>query len=176
MLYKFLCINSKEKKVSKNAFFTVPNDLVLAMELYWALLLVQSLSHIRLFCDPWSVAHQVSLSKGFLRQEYWSGLPFTSPGDLPDPGIRPGSPALAGRFFSTEPPGKPVLHLHSYQKKKKKKSLLKRESFHLKMKNPNIPRKRIHCLLFLVYCNIIVQRYINKIPLSKQRNVGIFFF
>ena len=56
------------------------------------------------------------------------------------------------------------------------KSLLKRESFHLKMKNPNIPRKRIHCLLFLVYCNIIVQRYINKIPLSKQRNVGIFFF
>ena len=58
--------------------------------------------------------------QGFLRQESRSGLPFTSSGDLPDPGIRPGSPALADRFFSTEPPGKPVLHLHSYQKKKKK--------------------------------------------------------
>ena len=43
---------------------------------------------------------------GFLRQEYWSGLPFPSPGDLPDPGIKPVSPALTGRFFNTEPPGK----------------------------------------------------------------------
>ena len=44
---------------------------------------------------------------GFLRQEYWSGFPFLSPGDLPDPGIKPASPALAGRFFTTESPGKP---------------------------------------------------------------------
>ena len=44
---------------------------------------------------------------GFFRQEYWSGLPFLSPGDMPDPGIRPGSPALAGRCFTAEPPGKP---------------------------------------------------------------------
>ena len=44
---------------------------------------------------------------GFPRQEYWSGLPFPSPGDLPDPGIEPFSPALAGRFFTAEPPGKP---------------------------------------------------------------------
>jgi len=43
----------------------------------------------------------------FCRQEYWSGLPFTSPGDLPDSGIEPKSPALAGRFFTTESPGKP---------------------------------------------------------------------
>ena len=46
------------------------------------------------------------MSMGFSRQEYWSGLPFPSPGDLPDPGIKPLSPALAGRFFTTEPPGK----------------------------------------------------------------------
>ena len=46
------------------------------------------------------------LSMGFPRQEYWSGLPFPSPGDLPDPGIDPVSPALAGGFFTTEPPGK----------------------------------------------------------------------
>ena len=52
-------------------------------------------------------SHQVPLSMGFPRQEYWSGLPFPSPGDLPDPGIKPKSPALAGRFFTTEPPGKP---------------------------------------------------------------------
>ena len=44
----------------------------------------------------------------FSRQEYWSGLPFPSPGDLPDPGIEPTSPALAGRFFTTAPPGKPM--------------------------------------------------------------------
>jgi len=60
------------------------------------------------FATPWSVAHQVPLSMGFPRQEYWSGLPFPSPGDLPDLGIEPTSPALAGGFFTNEPPGKPL--------------------------------------------------------------------
>ena len=55
----------------------------------------------------WTVARQAPLSMGFPRQEYWSGLPFPSPGDLSDPGIKSMSPALAGRFFTTEPPGKP---------------------------------------------------------------------
>ena len=50
---------------------------------------------------PWNVALQVLLSMGFLRQEYLSGLPFPPPGDLPDPGIKPVSPALAGEFFTT---------------------------------------------------------------------------
>ena len=50
------------------------------------------------------VACQAPLSMGFSRQEYWSGVPFPSPGDLPDPGIEPVSPALAGEFFTTEPP------------------------------------------------------------------------
>ena len=49
-----------------------------------------------------------SLSIGFLRQEYWNGLPFLFPGDLPHTGIQPLSPALTGRFFTTEPPGKPI--------------------------------------------------------------------
>ena len=58
---------------------------------------------------PWTVACQAPLSMGFSRQEeYWSGLPFPSPGDLPDPGTEPASPVLAGRFFTTEPPGKPI--------------------------------------------------------------------
>ena len=59
------------------------------------------------FVTPWTVAHQASLSMGFPRQEFWSGLPFPSPGDLPDLGIKPASPALAGGFFTTEPSGKP---------------------------------------------------------------------
>ena len=57
---------------------------------------------------PWTVACQAPQSMGFPKQEYWSGLPFSSPGDLPDPGIKPASPALAGGFFTTEPPGKPM--------------------------------------------------------------------
>ena len=57
------------------------------------------------FCDPWTAAHQVPLSMGFSRQEYWSGLPFPSPGDLPHPGIKPGSPALEADALTSEPPG-----------------------------------------------------------------------
>ena len=61
-------------------------------------------SHVRLCATPWMVAHQAPLSMGFSRQEYWSGLPFPPPEDLPFPGIEPTSlksPALAGRFFTT---------------------------------------------------------------------------
>ena len=61
-------------------------------------------------CDPMAVACQAPLSVKFSRQEYWSGLPFPTAGDLLDPGtelVSPVSPALAGRFFTTEPPGKP---------------------------------------------------------------------
>ena len=64
------------------------------------------LSHVQLLVTPWTAAHQAPLSIGFSRQENWSGLPFPSPGDLPDPGAEPASPALAGGFFTTEPPGK----------------------------------------------------------------------
>ena len=60
------------------------------------------------FSTPWTVARQAPLSLGFPRQEYWSGLPFPPPGDLPDPGIEPMPPALAGEFFTTQPPGKPI--------------------------------------------------------------------
>ena len=60
----------------------------------------------RLFATPWTVVHQTPLSMGFPRQKYWSGLPFPPAGNLSHPGIRPTSPALAGRFFTTEPPGK----------------------------------------------------------------------
>ena len=60
------------------------------------------------FATPWTVVHQASLSMGFPRQEYWSNLPFPSPGNLPNPGSEPTSPALADGVFTTEPPGKPL--------------------------------------------------------------------
>ena len=84
----------------------------------------QLLSHICLFVTPWTVAHQASLSMECLRQEFWRGLSFPTPGDLSDPEIKPeslASPTLAGGFFVTEPPGKPsyLLCLILSQKTKK---------------------------------------------------------
>ena len=61
---------------------------------------VKSLSRVRLFATPWTIAYQASPSLGFSRQEYWSGLPFPSPGDLSDPGIEPGSTRTGGRRFN----------------------------------------------------------------------------
>ena len=60
---------------------------------------------------PWTVAYQAPPSMGFSRQEYWSGLPFPSPGDLPDPGVERGSPALQADALTSEPPGKPPVHI-----------------------------------------------------------------
>ena len=67
---------------------------------------VKLLSRVRLFATPRTVAYQTPPSMGFSRQEYWSRLPFPSPGDLPDPGIEPRSPALQGDALTSEPPGK----------------------------------------------------------------------
>ena len=63
-------------------------------------------SRVRLFVTPWTVTYQASLSMGFSRQEYWSGLPFPSRVDLPDPGIEPKSPILQAVALLSEPPGK----------------------------------------------------------------------
>ena len=65
------------------------------------------------FVTQWTVAHLADLPMGFSRQEYWTGLPFLSPGDLPDSGIEPGSPALARRFITFEPPVKPLVKTYS---------------------------------------------------------------
>ena len=74
---------------------------------------VKLLSHVQLFVTLWAVAHQVPLSLGFSWQEYWSGLPFPSPEDLPNPGIEPMSPALQADSLPSEPPGKSSLHQHN---------------------------------------------------------------
>ena len=70
---------------------------------------VKSLSCVRLFAIPWIVAHQSPPSMEFSRPEYWSGLPFPSPGDLPDPGIKAGSPTLQADALPSELSGKPIL-------------------------------------------------------------------
>ena len=69
---------------------------------------LKPLSRVRLFAIPWTVAYQATQPMEFSRQEYWSGLPFPSPGDLLNPGIEPGSPALQADILPSELPGKPM--------------------------------------------------------------------
>ena len=88
------------------------------------LLCAQMLSHVWLLVTPWTIARQALLSMGFSRQEYWSGFPFPPPGELPDSGIEPGSPALQAGCLTTEPPGKShvsnstkeMQHVEEYEK------------------------------------------------------------
>ena len=72
-------------------------------------LLLSRFSRVRLCATPWTAAYQASPSMGFSRQEHWSGLPFPSPGNLLNPGIKPGSPALWADALLSEPPGNPIL-------------------------------------------------------------------
>ena len=85
----------------------------------WSMRLLLLFSH-SVLCDsfaiPWTVAHQASLSMGYPRQEYWSGLPFPSQGYFLDSRTEPASPALAERFFTTEPPGNPVKFIRYVRK------------------------------------------------------------
>ena len=77
-------------------------------------LCAQSLSRVQLFVTPWTVAQQAPLSMELSRQEYWSGLPFPSPGDLLDPGIEPGSPTSQADSLPSGPPGKPLTQKMSH--------------------------------------------------------------
>ena len=81
-----------------------------AVSAFWLLYTLCVLGCVWLFVGPWTVVHQAPLPMEFSRQEYWSGVVFPTPGGLPDLGVKPvslASPALAGRFFTTVPPGKP---------------------------------------------------------------------
>ena len=84
----------------------IPCSVLMEVVFHFFFVLVCTLNHIQLFVTLWTVAHQAPLSMEFPRQEYWSGLPSPSPGDLPRPGNEPASPtspALALEFFTTEP-------------------------------------------------------------------------
>ena len=83
-------------------FAATSMDLEIIMDDGW----MKSLSRVRLFATPWTVAHQAPPSVGFSRQEYWSGLPFPSPGDLPNPGIEPRSPAFQADTLTSALTGK----------------------------------------------------------------------
>ena len=86
------------ESILKSRHIILPTEVVM----------VKSLSHDWLFATPWTVAFQAPPSMGFSRQEYWNGVPFPSPGDLPDSGIEPRSPALEqADALTSEPPGKP---------------------------------------------------------------------
>ena len=78
---------------------------------------VKSLSHVQRFAIPWTVAYQAHPTMGFSRQECWSWLPFPSPGDLPDPGFKPGSPSLQADALTSEQLGKPQENTRTHQKK-----------------------------------------------------------
>ena len=84
---------------------------------------VKLLSRVRLFATPWTVAYEAPLSIEFSRQEYWSGLPYPPPRDLPDPGIKPRSPALQADALPSEPPGKPLLGWMVIKNKKEMKDI-----------------------------------------------------
>ena len=81
-----------------------------------SVVVVQLLSRVQLFSTSWTVAHQAPLSTEFPRQKHWSGLPFPSPGDRPDPGIKPTSPASSGGFFTSKPLRKPQVHQYHFSR------------------------------------------------------------
>ena len=103
--YVFICPSLKAMLRKENCFIDCHSNLSSKLLEYWNE--VKWLSRVWLFVTPWTVAYQALLSMGFSRQEHWSGLPFPSPGDLPNPGIEPGSPALEADALTSEPPGKP---------------------------------------------------------------------
>ena len=72
------------------------------------IIIVKWLRHVQLFATPWTIAYQAPLSMELSRQEYWRGLPFPSPGDLPDPGIKPGTPTLQADALPSDPLGKHI--------------------------------------------------------------------
>ena len=100
---KLLYIQSPKYYLRKHIYFKILKgwEACLMCVYYW-------LSRVRLFATLRSVARQVPPSIGFSRQEYWNGLPFPSPGILPNPEIKPGSPTLQADFLPSEPPGKPL--------------------------------------------------------------------
>ena len=97
-------MNTSMKECQMTWYSALPN--VIAIKVMVPAFSVMSDS----FGTPWTIA----LSMGFPRQEYWSGLSFPFPGALPDPGVEPTSPALAGRFFTTEPLGSPLMNPYQY--------------------------------------------------------------
>ena len=112
-LPKHLSIGPRKKKT----WFCLILSFILFTPEQWlwhnifVVVVIQLLSYVKVFVTPQTTGYQAPLSMGFPRQEYWNGLPFHSPGDLPNSGIEPTYPSLVDRFFTTEPPGSPTTYL-----------------------------------------------------------------
>ena len=136
---------------------------------------MKSLSCVRLFVTPWTVAYQAPLSIRFSRQLYWSGLPFPSPGDLPNPGIKPRSSALQTDTLPSEPPGKNNLQIYcdTFQNIH---SIL----HYTRINNPKIflePQKTQSCQAILrkrtkLETTLLEFRLYYKATVSKQHGIG----
>ena len=110
---------------------------------------MKSLSRVSLFATPWTVAHQAPPSSEFSRQEYWSGLPFPSPADLPDPGIEPGSPALQADALPSEPPGKPNMPILGQNCESPVPTALVGDGAHISLGNDSFTPRISHLLFVL---------------------------
>ena len=111
MPFSQIILPSPSPTESKRLFYTSVSLLLSLIQGYCYHLSkfhVKSLSRVQLFATPWTVAYQAPPSMGFSKQEYWSGLPFPSPGDLPNSGIELGSPTFQADTLTSEPPGKPI--------------------------------------------------------------------
>ena len=130
---------------------------------------VQSLGHVGLCASLWTAARQAPLSMGFPRQEYWTGLPFPSPEDLPGPGSELLSPVFAGRFFTTEPPGKPRSTLTLTPFKEQACALLWEQA---KEPVPRFGSPKFHCIRGSnkVLPEFLVWPLVNFIWLGKVKN------
>jgi len=111
-LVRAYCIAQGENKAQSACRTYIKLTIKMHSNIHWSE--VKWLSRVWLFATPWTIAYQAPPSIRFSRQEYWSGLPFPSPGDLPDPGIKPQSPAFQADALTSEPPGKPP-NIHSVQ-------------------------------------------------------------
>ena len=115
---QYLVINYNWKIILKIIYVYMHNWITLPCT--WNIV-SQLYCRVRLFVTPRTIAHQAPPSMGFSRQEYWSGLPFPSPWDLPDPGIEPRSPTLQADALTSEPPGKLIYKIYMLRKKIQKK-------------------------------------------------------
>ena len=113
---------------------------------------VKLLSCVRALATPWTAAYQAPPSRGFSRQEYWSGISCPPPGDLPNPGIKPRFPTLADRFFTTESPAKPLIALKGYFPLLARTSLEEKSSFMVGKKKRMSCPKAIHLNMFFNFC------------------------
>ena len=112
-LQEMISLNGKDQSLIQgislaNLPYNSPQTRGMFEKRYKYSIVCQLLSHVLFIAIAWTVAHQAPLSMGFSRQEYWSGLPFPSPGDLPHPGIEPGSPVLQANSLLSESAGKQV--------------------------------------------------------------------